>query len=184
MAAAAIPAVGAIAGGLLAKRQGVNPLLGAAMGGLGGYALGPAMAGASGAMGAASAAGGTAAGAASPFAAGAYGAALPGLGAQQAAMLAAQTGSFGSAGLGSTIGALGGSGGAGVGMLGNAMANPQLMGKVLGQAAQMGGGQQPIPMAPPPMPVPQQANRASQGSMASRGQTGNMYQPRRTSLLG
>lgn len=180
MAAAAIPAVGAIAGGLLAKRQGANPLLGAAMGGLGGYALGPAMAGASGALGAAGAAG------ASPLAAGAYGAALPGLGAQQAAMLAAQTGGFGSAGLGSTIGALGGSGGAGVGMLGNAMANPQLMGKVMGQAAQMAGGgqQQPMPMSPPPMPIQPQANRANPGTMASRGQTGNMYQPRRTSLLG
>ena len=63
----AIPAIGAVAGGLMAKKTGQSPLLGAALGGLGGYALGPAM----GAMGASGAAGAT------PGAAAAYGAAMP-----------------------------------------------------------------------------------------------------------
>ena len=177
MAAAAIPVVGAIAGGLMAKKNGMNPLLGAAMGGMGGYALGPAMLGAGGAMGAAGAA------SASPLAAGAYGAALPGLGAQQAAMLAAQTGGFGSAGLGSTIGALGGSSGTGVGLLGNAMANPGMASKALGMAQNMTQPQQPQ-MMPPPPPQPQMAQNNRPGSMASMGINQPLYQARRTSLYG
>jgi hypothetical protein len=51
MAAAAIPAIGAVAGGMMAKKQGMNPLLGAAMGGMGGHLAGPMLSSMAGGLG-------------------------------------------------------------------------------------------------------------------------------------
>jgi len=158
----AIPAIGAVAGGLMAKRSGQNPLMGAALGGLGGAALGPMMGGlgAAGAAGSASAAG-TAAGAgaaASIPAAASYGAAMPALTGEHAAMMAAQTGAFGAPGLAATTQAMGQ--GASGGLL-SAMQSP--MAKA-GMQMMMKPQQQAMPQ---PMPQPMQINQRPPVSMMS-----------------
>jgi hypothetical protein len=94
--------------------------------------------------------------------------------------MAAQTGGFGSAGLGSTIGALGGAGAKGVGLLGNAMANPQLASRALGSMQNMAQPQQQMPMMP--TPPPPMAVQQRPGSMASLGVGQPLYQPRRTTF--
>jgi type IV secretion system protein TrbL len=97
---AAIPFIPVIAGaGIGAAMNEDNPVAGAALGALGGWAAGPAL----GAMGASVAEGG---GLGGLLAAPSY-AGLGGMGAQQAGMLAAQTGEFGTAGLGATGAAAG-----------------------------------------------------------------------------
>lgn len=164
MAAAAIPAIGAVAGAAMAKKSGQNPLLGAALGGLGGYAAGPALSGlgaASGMGGAASGLGAAGSGLAQGATQAALGASVPGLtmGGEQAAMLAAQNAGFGLGGVNATAQAAGG------GLLSNFGGKDAVMagGKML-----MGGMQQ-TQQQPMPQPMPMQ-QRQPQRSMMSLGQ--------------
>ena len=151
-----IPAIGAVAGGAMAKKSGMNPLLGAAMGGLGGAALGPAM----GAMGAAS--GSSALGSKAALAAGNM--AMPV--STGAAMSASALPTAGMAELAMGLGPKG--------LLSNAMTAS----KALGSMQNMAQPQQPQ-MMPPPPPPPMAAQQRP-GSMASLGVGQSMYHPRRT----
>jgi hypothetical protein len=71
-------------------------------------------------------------------------------------------------------------GGKGLGLLGNAMANPQLASRALGSMQNMAQPQQQMPMMPPP--PPQMAVQQRPGSMASLGVGQPLYQPRRTTF--
>ena len=167
MAAAAplaIPALGAVAGAVMNKQ---NPLLGAALGGFGGYMAAPAL----GALG----------GAASAGAPGAMASVVPGLtaGGEQAAMLAAQNAGFGMGGLHAT-GLAGG--GQGLGLLGSAMSDPSRM--AMRGMQMMQPEQQQIPQMTSAPPRPQAPYMARSGSMADLGFGQPLYQPRGTRFYG
>lgn len=172
--------IGAGAGALIDKQ---NPLRGAMLGAVGGGVAGPAMAGITGA-GAAAASEAAAMGAA-PGAAASYGAAggLAGIGPQQAAMLASQTAEFGGPGLAHTLGSAGLNAPmsklAAFGTMGPQSFMSGLTGKDFALKAgqgllNMGGQQQPPPMASAPsvprqtLPPPQPMSPFSTGMMAQR----------------
>jgi hypothetical protein len=162
----AIPAIGAVAGGLMAKRSGQNPLMGAALGGLGGAALGPMMGGL-GAAGA-SAAGSSAAGAAGTAASAApWATAAQGLAAQEAGL-----GTLGSMGWGgATTGLQGALNGSAGGLLSN-LSSPMTK---AGMQMMMKPQQQAMPQPAPPMQINQRPP-VSMMSLANRpsNQLGNI----------
>lgn len=133
--------MGLVGAGIGAMANKSDPLMGAAMGGLGGYILGPTMAGSQTATGAA--------------------AGIPAA-SEQAAMLAAQTGEFGTAGLNATNAAAGYAKGAtglasNGGLLSSMSEKPLGFGPTRGQMVTQGGKmmmgqpgqQQPAPAARP-----------------------------------
>lgn len=157
----AIPAIGAAAGAMLNKD---NRMQGALMGGLGGMALGPSMAGLLG--------GGAASGAApAALAAGNVSVPFSSLAAGKAAMAASALPSVSAA----EAAMMGG----GKGLLGM-MSDPKMLMKG-GQMLMGGQGQQPM-QAPVQQAIPQRAQYPQTEAMTALQQQRQMYQPRSTRL--
>ena len=171
-----IPAIGAVAGAGISKKQGGNPLQGALMGGLGGAALGPAMGGIGSMLGAkgatAAASPAIAALGVGPEAMAAQGVAMeamaggvsPGIAAQMAGMSPQATSALASPMTSGLIGSPPGPSGM-AGLLSNVSRKDAVM---TGGKMALGGMQPNQPM-PQPMAMPVQQRQQTR-SMMSLGQ--------------